>query len=147
MTGRRGFTFIELLLAMIVFGILAGLSVLRYKDLRNHAVAAAVASDLNNIRLAAYNHWADRETWPADVAAGVTPPALAPYLPQGYNFTRPAYTLDWEAGGGAIQAGVIVTAVDPGLMAILARRLGGNSPFFVVGSTLTYVIVGPAGTT
>lgn len=147
MTGRRGFTFVELLVAMIVFSILAGISLLRYKDLRNHAVAAAVASDLNGIRLAAYNHWADRESWPADAAPGVTPAALVPYLPQGFSFTKPGYTLDWEGGGGAFQAGVVVTATDPGLMAILARRLGNNSPFFIVGATLTYVIVGPAGTT
>ena len=147
MSGRRGFTFIELLVAMIVFSILAGISLLRYKDLRNHAVAAAVAADLNNIRLAAYNHWADRETWPADAAPGVVPPALVQYLPQGFNFTRPNYTLDWEGGGGAIQAGVVVTSADPALMVVLGRRLGNNTPFFVIGATLTYVIVGPAGTT
>lgn len=146
MTGRRGFSFIELLVALIVFGILAGISLLRYKDLRNHAVSAAVASDLNGIRLAAYNHWADRESWPADAAPGVVPPELVPYLPQGFTFTRPTYTLDWEGGGGAVQAGVVVTTADPGLMVVLARRLGGNTPFFVLGATLTYVIVGPTGT-
>ena len=34
MRGRRGFTFIEMLIVMIVLGILASLAILRYIDLR-----------------------------------------------------------------------------------------------------------------
>ena len=38
---RRGFTFIEMLIVMIVMGILASIAVLKYMDLRNHAVGPA----------------------------------------------------------------------------------------------------------
>ena len=55
MRGRRGFTIIELLIVIIVIGVLAMLGILRYRDLRNHAVASGVAAELNVIRLAAYN--------------------------------------------------------------------------------------------
>ena len=73
MTRRAGFTLIELLIVMIVIGVLAALGVLRYIDVRNHAVASGIVSELNVIRLAAYNHWADNETFPPDAPAGVNP--------------------------------------------------------------------------
>lgn len=148
MRGRRGFTFIELLIVMVVIGLLAVLAVLRYVDLRNHAVASGVVSDLNSVRLAAYNHWADHESFPGDAGAGVTPSDLEPYLRTGFDFTRPLYMFDWENlgnGGGGMQVGVVVTSPSNSLMSILARRSNNGQPYFVVGNTLTYIIVGPDG--
>lgn len=148
MRGRRGFTIIELLIVIIVIGVLATLGILRYRDLRNHAVASGVAAELNVIRLAAYNYWADHESFPAEQGPGVVPPALEPYLLAGFEFTRAGHTFDWEhnpGGNGAIRVGVVVTSNDPSLMGILARRSTGGLPYFVIGNTLTYVIVGPDG--
>ena len=51
--GRKGFTFIELLIVCAVMGILAGLAVLKYMDLRYRALSAQVVGDLEAIRLAA----------------------------------------------------------------------------------------------
>lgn len=148
MSRRRGFTVIEMLIVIIVIGTLALLSILRYRDLRNHAVASGVATELNGIRLAAYNHWADHESFPADEDPGVVPPALEPYLTAGFEFARPQHVFDWEHfsdSDGGITVGVVVTSNDDQLMAILARRQTGGLPYFVVGNTLTYVIVGPDG--
>ncbi|HEX6089233.1 MAG TPA: type II secretion system protein [Gemmatimonadales bacterium] len=150
---RRGFTFIELLIVLAVIGILTTLGVLRYIDLRNHAIASGVVSELNAIRLATYNYWADRNTFPPDAGAGVTPVGMTPYLRNGFSFARTQYTFDYEnfagtADGGAsagLQVGIVVTTVDNGLAAILARRAAGGLPYFMVGNTLTYVIVGPDG--
>ena len=50
---RRGFTIIELLAVMIVIGLLAGIALLKYIDLRHRARAVQVASDLETVRLAA----------------------------------------------------------------------------------------------
>lgn len=148
MTRRSGFTMIELLIVMIVIGLLAAIGVLRYIDVRNHAIASGIVSELNVIRLAAYNHWADTETFPPDAAAGVNPPSLDPYLRGGFSFTRQHHTFDWEhfaGGNGGMQVGVVVTSSSPGLMAVLARRAAGGLPYFVVGNALTFVIVGPDG--
>jgi prepilin-type N-terminal cleavage/methylation domain-containing protein len=147
MKGRRGFTFMELLIVMVVIGLLSVLAVLRYVDLRNHAVASGVVSDLNSVRLAAYNHWADHESFPADAGAGATPSDLEPYLRTGFDFTRPLYMFDWEnaGNGGGMRVGVVVTSPSNSLMSILARRSANGQPYFVVGNTLTYVIVGPDG--
>ena len=148
MRRRNGFTIIELLIVMVVIGVLAAIGVLRYIDVRNHAVASGIVSELNVIRLAAYNYWADNESFPPDAPAGVNPPSLDPYLRSGFSFTRLHHTFDWEhsAGGGAgMQAGVIVTTNNPALMSVLARRASGGLPYFVLGNTLTFVIVGPDG--
>jgi prepilin-type N-terminal cleavage/methylation domain-containing protein len=152
MTRRRGFTFIEILIVMVVLSILSGLAILKYIDLRHRALSASATADLQAVRLAAYSAWYEHGVWPGEVAAGVIPGGLAPYLPGGFSFSKPEYTLDWDnfvppGGGptGAMQLGVVVTSSDPRLMKTLQNNLGSKGPFFAVGGTLTFVIVGPDG--
>jgi prepilin-type N-terminal cleavage/methylation domain-containing protein len=152
MTRRRGFTFIEILVVMIVLSILAGLAILKYIDLRHRALTTSAIADLQAIRLAGYSAWYEHGVWPAEVGAGVVPGGLVPYLPGGFEFSKPEYTLDWDnfvppGGGptGAMQLGVVVTSSDPRLMKTLQNNLGSKAPFFAVGGTLTFVIVGPDG--
>jgi prepilin-type N-terminal cleavage/methylation domain-containing protein len=152
MTRRRGFTFIEILVVMIVLSILAGLAILKYIDLRHRALTTSAIADLQAIRLAGYSAWYEHGVWPAEVGAGVVPGGLVPYLPGGFEFSKPEYTLDWDnfvppGGGptGAMQLGVVVTSSDARLMKTLQNSLGSKGPFFAVGGTLTFVIVGPDG--
>jgi prepilin-type N-terminal cleavage/methylation domain-containing protein len=152
MTRRRGFTFIEILVVMIVLSILAGLAILKYIDLRHRALTTSAIADLQAIRLAGYSAWYEHGVWPAEVGAGVVPGGLVPYLPGGFEFSKPEYTLDWDnfvppGGGptGAMQLGVVVTSSDTRLMKTLQNSLGSKGPFFAVGGTLTFVIVGPDG--
>ena len=155
MRGRRGFTFVEMLTVMFVIGILATIAVLRYIDLRDRATASGMASELNGIRLAAYNYWADHDAWPAEAAAGVVPAGLAPYLPRNFSFARPRYAIDWESfvpangspsgGNGVMQVGLTVTSTSSSLIHALVLAAAGGAPFFVVGNTLTYVILEPNG--
>jgi prepilin-type N-terminal cleavage/methylation domain-containing protein len=150
---RRGYTIIELLMVMIVIGILATLATLRYIDLRQHAEVASIVSDLNNVRLGAYNYWADKNAFPPDAAAGVMPAGMEPYMRTGFRFDNPNYTLDWEnfqgpggsGGGGGMQVGIVVTASSSHLLDLLARRTGGSLPFFISGSSVTFILVGPDG--
>lgn len=146
---RRGFTIIELLVVFVVLAILAAIAVLKYIDVRNHAVVAGVQSDLNSVRLAAYNYWADKNSFPPDAGPGVMPPGMAPYLQDG-TFTGPQYTFDWEnfqgsGPSGGMQVGIVVTSPDAGLMALLSRRAAGGLPYFAVGNTVVFMIVGPDG--
>jgi prepilin-type N-terminal cleavage/methylation domain-containing protein len=149
---RRGFTIIELLIVMIVFGILATLGMLKYMDLKHRAMSAQAISDFEAIRLAAYGAWYETGVWPSDVGSGIVPPGLVPYLSTGFTFDGPEYKLDWEnfvppGGGpsGGMQLGVVLTSSNTRLTQVLAQNLGGKGPFFIVGGNLTFVIVGPDG--
>jgi MSHA pilin protein MshA len=149
MSSRRGFTMIELLVVLIFMGILASIALLKYIDLRNEAETARVAGEMHAIRVAAFNYYADQQTWPPDGAAGAVPPALAPYLPGGFSFTYPKYQLDFEnvpgGGGTGVTIGVTLTTSDPSLLARLQRRLGTSTPYILLGGNLTYVIVDGTG--
>jgi prepilin-type N-terminal cleavage/methylation domain-containing protein len=150
--GRHGFTIIELMMVMIVMGLLAGLAVLKYVDMRHRARAAQVAADLESVRLAAYGAWYEHNAWPNEAGPGQVPADLVSYLPQNFSFVKPEYSLDWEnfvppGGGpsGGMQLGVVVTAATPRLQKTLEQTLGNRLPFVSVGGTITFIIVGPDG--
>ncbi|TFH64374.1 MAG: prepilin-type N-terminal cleavage/methylation domain-containing protein [Gemmatimonadales bacterium] len=145
---ERGFTLIELMTVVIVLSLLAGISLLKFYDLRNTARAAEVTGDFRSVLIGSYNYYSDYQDWPADGAAGIVPAPLAPYLPASANFSKGYYTLDFDnfgLGGGAYMVGVTVSSTDPDLMKKLIRNLGSKSPFFSAGGTLTYIIVGSDG--
>ncbi len=149
---RRGFTFIEMLIVMIVLGVLASLATLKYIDLRHRAVSAEAIADLQAVRLAAYSAWYETGAWPVETGAGTVPPGLTPYLSGGFSFSKPTYTLDWEnfipPNGGpsaGMQLGVVLTSSNVRLTTALAQSLGNKSPFFIIGGNLTFVIVGADG--
>lgn len=150
---RIGFTFIELLTVLIVMALLAGLAILKYIDLTHWARSAQVAGDLEAVRIAAYGAWYENGKWPTEVGPGIVPPGLAQYLPAGFSFQRKEYTLDWEnfvpPNGGrtaGMQVGVVVSSSDPRLQRALESALGNKLPFIEVGGDLTFIIVGPDGT-
>ena len=152
MKRRRGFTFIELLVVVLVLSILATIAVLKYIDLKHRALSSSATADLQAVRLAAYSAWYEHSTWPADAGAGTVPPGLVPYLPTGFTFSKSDYTLDWDnfvppSGGptGSMQLGVVVSSSNVRLMKALQDNLGSKAPFFVLGNTLTFVIIGPDG--
>jgi len=149
---RRGFTFVEMLIVMIVLGLLAALATLKYMDLKNRALTAQAAADMEALRLAAYSSWYETGTWPAEAGPGVIPTEMAPYLAKGFTFTRPEYTLDWEnfvpPGGGTsagMQLGVVISSSNTRMQLALEQTLGNKGPFFITGSDLTFVIIGPDG--
>lgn len=145
---RRGFTLIELMTVMVVMGILVTISSIKYIDLRDKATAAKISSEIDAVRLAAYNYWADHESFPPDAAAGVKPPELVAYTRGALHFTNSDYTLDWDSfgsGGGAYQVGLTITADNTHLQNTVIRMFGDKTPFFKNGNSLTYIIVGPDG--
>jgi len=149
---RAGFTIVELLTVMIVLGLLAGIALLKYIDLRHRARAAEAANDLHSIRLAAYSAMYETGSWPAEVGPGIVPAGMVPYLPRSFTFDKPEYMLDWEnfvppGGGpsGGMQLGVVVTSSDPRIERAIQQVLGNKLPFLSFGNTLTFVIIGPDG--
>jgi prepilin-type N-terminal cleavage/methylation domain-containing protein len=149
MNARRGWTMIELAIVLVVLGLLSSLAVLKYIDLTRTGYAAKIASEFVTVRLAAYNFEADNNNqWPADAGPGVVPPELIPYLPTGFTFTAPSYTLDWDNLSPTttpFQLAISLTSNDPRLMNALAQNLGRRAPFFFAGNRLTYILIDDTG--
>ena len=146
--GDRGFTIIELMTVIIILGLLSGIAILKYLDLRNQARAAEVAGDFRTVMVAAYGYYSDHNAWPPDGAPGAPPPALVQYLPASFQFTKPEWTLDFDnlgVGGPDYVVGVTVSTTNADLMQKLVRTLGTKQPYFSGGATLTYIISGADG--
>lgn len=134
------------MVVMIVIGILARLGVPRYTDMKQRAMAASIIGDVRALRSAAYLYYADKNTWPAEVGAGVLPTELLTYLPQNFAFTKPNYQLDWDVWNVSstqeAMVGVTITAADPVVTAIIYRfSQSGYVPMYS-GNTITLLISG-----
>lgn len=68
-SSRRGFTFAELLVALVVFGALSAIAVPRYRDYKVRAYLATMKSDLGNLRIAEESHWAEHQRYATDTTA------------------------------------------------------------------------------
>ncbi len=92
---RRGLTIIELLTVVAVLGILAGITVPKVQEIRRRADAARVVGAIEVVRHAAYSYNESRNDWPPTTAFGLVPVGLASYLPSGFGFTQPGFTVAW----------------------------------------------------
>ena len=147
---KRVFTFVELLVSMTVVGILSAVAVPKYIDLKRRANTTKVIGDIQVVRVAVMTFFADSAYFPAEVGAGVTPKNLQKYLPIGFSFSEPRWTLDYEnwsvdAESSVTDApsliGVSVTTQDPELGEATSRLLG-NVPQFTAGNSVTFLISG-----
>ena len=62
---RRGFTFAEVLMVMLVIAILVGLAIPRFTNTRGKTHLAAIESDLRNLALAQEAHYFTRGAYSA----------------------------------------------------------------------------------
>lgn len=69
MRQRRGFSFIELLVAMVFFSILSAIAVPRYRGFKERAYLATMKSDLGNVRIAEEEYFAQQLRYATDTAA------------------------------------------------------------------------------
>jgi prepilin-type N-terminal cleavage/methylation domain-containing protein len=148
---RRGYTFIEILIVMIIVGLLVKIAFPRYHELKLQAVAGKAAADYNALKLASYAYHTEFQTWPAEVAAGIVPPELVHDLPEGFNFNRGEYILDWQnwqlpnglpqfPGLNMLMA-VTINTTDSLLAATILNKMGSRILHFNSGNSTTFVIV------
>jgi len=147
MRRRRGFTFVEILVSMMIVGILSTVAVPKYIDLKRRANTTKVIGDFQTVRVAVFSFYADSLYFPAEAGAGVIPPNLGNYLPIGFTFSREQWTLDyerWESGGvgsSDVIVGVTVVTQDA-MLAETTSRVLGNLPQLGFSPSFTFVISG-----
>lgn len=64
---RPGFTFIEILVVMVVMGVLAGIGVPRIRNMKQRAYQATLRSDLGALRTAEEAYFAENQRYATDV--------------------------------------------------------------------------------
>jgi prepilin-type N-terminal cleavage/methylation domain-containing protein len=69
MTQRRGFTLVELLVALSFFASLAAIAVPRYRAYKERAYVATMKVDLGHLRIAEEAHWAEQQRYATDTAS------------------------------------------------------------------------------
>jgi len=144
---RQGFTLIELMIVVAVIGILTAVGIPRYRDMKRRGYSAKVMRDINTVRIAAFNYFADNATYPPDGGSGSPPPVLVPYLPQKFSFSGEHYTLDYDVWPSPLNpsqlvVGVTVTSSDEELVNIVARTLQAGGMGINVGNSYTYIFAG-----
>lgn len=88
----RGFTIMELMIAIAIVGIIAAVAIPAYRGYIDETQSAAARANLSQLQLAIEDHWLDNQTyealadntWTGD-GSTVTPPSPNPsnWLPHG----------------------------------------------------------------
>lgn len=131
----RGFTLLELLVALSVLGVIWVFAIPVYASFVRNTRAAQAVADLYAVRTAAFLYYGDNSRWPAETPTGDVPPELVPYLPKSFSFRRANYTLDydnWGTGKGrlgryyghGIAVGITVQSPDSKLCPTVRGVLG-----------------------
>jgi prepilin-type N-terminal cleavage/methylation domain-containing protein len=100
-----GFTLFELLTVMVLIAILSGIAVPILRRAVARADAARVVSDVNTVRLAAFQYLSDGGALPAAGAWGELPAELAGYLPEGFDFSYKGVEYAWSLLDAGAPAG------------------------------------------
>jgi prepilin-type N-terminal cleavage/methylation domain-containing protein len=66
---RVGFTFVEILVALLVFGALSAIAVPRYRTFKERAYVATLKSDLGILRIAQEAYWSENQLYASDSTA------------------------------------------------------------------------------
>jgi len=137
---RRGMTLVELLIVMVIISIVVAVAQPNLQKAIMKARASAIIGDLQVVRVAVLSFQADTNRWPADRSGGTVPPDLVPYLPAGFSFSDPLYTLDYDnwSATGPFNVGVSITTPDRDLGWTLLDMLGQNA--WAQGETYSWII-------
>ena len=67
-SSRTGFTFVEILLAMAVFGILSAVALPKYRLIKDRAYKTSLRADLGELRIAEESFWAENQMYTTDAS-------------------------------------------------------------------------------
>lgn len=110
----KGFSLLELLVAMAIIGLLAAIAIPQFSSYRARAVDSQMKSDLKNAALAMESYFADKKSYPTSLTAisnvgftqtegvsltiAVTSPSSFTLTATKPSGTQPSFTLDSITG-------------------------------------------------
>jgi prepilin-type N-terminal cleavage/methylation domain-containing protein len=92
---RRGFTLVELLIALTIIGILVNLALPAVSHMRRRAQAAQVVGDFQAIRVAGLDRYIADGAFPPAESYAKVPPKLVGGLPKGFAFRYEKLEYRW----------------------------------------------------
>jgi prepilin-type N-terminal cleavage/methylation domain-containing protein len=149
---RAGFTLIEILIVVTIIGIIARVALPQVLGVRLKARAARIVTDMEIIRGAAFQVYADSGYWPAATELGTPSPAMSAYMPPGVSWNpEPGVRYAWRMTGipdgipGSAEAGATMgmgaEVTDPTLRVELQRALDAHETL-TNGETIYWLIWG-----
>ena len=138
---RRGFSLVELLIALLIIATLTGAALPNLNRALLRARGVDAVADPNAVKVAVLNYQADNTTWPPDRNRGVIPPGLGPYLPEGFSFDKDDYVLDydnWTESVGFV--GVTLVTDDRDLLLMVLDLLGTSNTWTNDADKVSWVI-------
>lgn len=98
-----GFTIIEVLIAMTVVGILAGIAIPNFRAAITRADAARVASDMTLVRTAVFEFREGDGSLPRSARWGTVPPDLAALVDIDFSYKNAEYRLVTNQSRGRVE--------------------------------------------
>ena len=139
-----------IVIALELLAIIANLALPLAQDTSLRQRAAAIARDMELVRVASIRGRADQTDWSPSPTADAPPPEVTAALPTGFTFTHSDYQLVWErwsisdpASLGLRQqqvAAVTLVATDPRLAALVARAIPAGQIRYTNGDRTSLVI-------
>lgn len=128
----RGFTFVEILVAMTFLGVLTAVSVPRYRTYKERAYLGSMRTELGSLRVAEEAYWAEHMSYSADTTALDW---------NGSSVVKVAISSADLTGGFAA---VATHALAPGLQC--ATYVGREATTTASGDIVCTLASGPSGT-
>jgi prepilin-type N-terminal cleavage/methylation domain-containing protein len=141
----RGFTLLELVIALTVVAILMGVAIPAYFTFLTNTRAAQAVADLQAVRAAVFLYYGDMGRWPNEAAAGFVPTGVGPNLPKNFVFSNRYYQLDYDnwiplyrqgraPNGTTTAVGISIVSRDP-LLLLRIQRLIRDAKFSKISRT------------
>lgn len=140
----RGFSLIELLVAMVVLAILAAIAIPTLQSAIMNAHAANILGDVRAVQIAYSQFMADGGTRARNTGWGRTPTDLAPYLPDGFNFATDVADYRWvrlraRASPWGVESGELRVRPKRNLRPVLVDKLADMANQALIVRTKNHV--------
>lgn len=150
MSPRVRVLLVELFCVLAIVASVVAIAIPKAAELRRRDAAARVLADVEVVRAAIYQFYSDSAYFPQQLATGLIPEGLEPYLPPSFSVRRSWGVIEYRNWPIAVRdsttvasnvVGVSLVSRDPRVAAMAVDR-ARTVPRFSVGNVHTWVFFG-----